>query len=101
MASVLEPLLASSLAADCAASSFQSANTTEAPDSAKALAVARPSPDAAPVTRATWPSKGHFMGRRDIVTPLISRDDGPRFDRKQYPCTDAQRGRFSKTSFAT
>jgi hypothetical protein len=47
-ANVLWPLLASTLAADCASFSFQSANTTEAPDSANALAVARPSPDAAP-----------------------------------------------------
>ena len=41
--------------------SFQSANTTDAPDSAKALAVARPNPDAAPVTSATCPSNEIIM----------------------------------------
>lgn len=53
--------VANSLAADCASFSFQSANTTEAPASAKALAVARPNPDAAPVTSATLFSKDKFM----------------------------------------
>jgi len=42
---------------------FQSANTTEAPDSANALAVARPNPDAAPVTSATLFSKDILMNR--------------------------------------
>jgi len=37
------------LAAACTSFSFQSANTTEAPAWAKAFAVARPNPDAAPV----------------------------------------------------
>src|SRR6267378_111691 len=41
--------------------SFESANTTEAPDSAKAFAVARPSPDPAPVTSATLFSKDMFI----------------------------------------
>jgi hypothetical protein len=50
-----------SSAAERAASSFQSANTTEAPDSAKAFAVARPSPDPAPVTSATLFSKDMFI----------------------------------------
>src|SRR6266478_4150191 len=61
MASVLWPLSASSWAADCASFSFQSANTTEAPDSANALAVARPNPDAAPVTSTTLFSKDRFI----------------------------------------
>src|SRR5207245_10766866 len=61
MARVLWPLSASSLAADCTAFSFQSANTTEAPDSANALAVARPNPDAAPVTSTTLFSKDRFI----------------------------------------
>src|SRR5437879_4003382 len=61
MAIALWPCAASSSAAVRAAFSFQSASTTEAPDSAKALAVARPSPDAAPVTSATFPSNEMFM----------------------------------------
>src|SRR5438105_8998274 len=61
MASVLWPWATNSLAADFAASSFQSANTTEAPDSANALAVARPNPDAAPVTSTTLFSKDRFI----------------------------------------
>src|SRR5258708_21587009 len=79
MASVLEPLLASSLAADCAASSFQSANTTEAPDSAKALAVARPNPDPAPVTSATLFSKDMFTTSSSLFERciLISCRAGP------------------------
>src|SRR5260370_32393955 len=61
MASALRPWAASSLAAERTACSFQSANTTEAPDSAKAFAVARPSPDPAPVTSATLFSKDMFI----------------------------------------
>jgi hypothetical protein len=47
-----------SLAAACTSFSFQSAKITDAPDSAKAFAVARPNPDAAPETSATLFSKG-------------------------------------------
>src|SRR5436190_22229657 len=61
MASALCPCADSSSAAERAASSFESANTTEAPDSAKAFAVARPSPDPAPVTSATLFSKDMFI----------------------------------------
>src|ERR1700739_2149668 len=43
------------------ACSSASANATEAPDSAKAFAVARPNPDPAPVTRATLFSKDMFI----------------------------------------
>ena len=49
------------MAAERTAASLQSANTTEAPDSAKALAVARPSPDPAPVTSATLFSYDRFI----------------------------------------
>src|SRR3954453_11553520 len=38
-----------------------SASTTAAPASAKALAVASPIPELAPVTSATWPSKPPFI----------------------------------------
>src|SRR6266700_1188297 len=73
MASVLWPCAASSLAASCAASSFQSASTTEAPDSANALAVARPSPDAAPVTSATLFSKEIFITSSSFFEWVVSR----------------------------
>src|SRR2546422_3218504 len=53
--------------------SFQSANTTEAPDSAKALAVARPNPDPAPVTSATLFSKDMFMRSEEHTSELQSR----------------------------
>src|SRR5437879_5926599 len=61
MAMALWPCAASSSAAERTAFSFQSASTTEAPDSAKAFAVARPSPDAAPVTSATLFSNVMFI----------------------------------------
>src|SRR5580700_9084272 len=61
MASVLCPSADSSSAAERTASSFASASTTEAPDSANAFAVARPNPDPAPVTRATLFSKDMFI----------------------------------------
>src|SRR5260370_30323004 len=61
MASALRPWAASSSATERTACSFQSANTTEAPDSAKAFAVARPSPDPAPVTSATLFSYDMFI----------------------------------------
>src|SRR5260370_29347752 len=61
MASALRPWAASSLAAERTACSFESANTTEAQDSAKAFEVARPSPDPAPVTSATLFSKDMFI----------------------------------------
>src|ERR1700726_4344391 len=51
----------STSAAAHAAFLFQSANTTEAPDSAKAFAIARPSPDPAPVTSATLFSYDMFI----------------------------------------
>src|SRR5882672_4058266 len=60
-ARALWPSEDSSSAAERTAFSFTSASTTEAPDSAKAFAVARPSPDPAPVTSATLPSKDMFM----------------------------------------
>jgi hypothetical protein len=47
--------------------SFQSASATAAPDSANALAVARPSPDAAPVTSATLFSNEMFM----CISPVV------------------------------
>src|SRR4051794_16644098 len=55
------PLAAKSAAAERTDSSFQSASTTEAPASAKDFAVARPSPDPAPVTSATCFSNEIFM----------------------------------------
>src|SRR5882672_8389492 len=60
-ASALWPWAVSSSVAARTGFSFQSASTTEAPDSAKAFAVARPSPDAAPVTSATLFSKVMFI----------------------------------------
>ena len=58
-----------SLTADRTDSSFQSASTTEAPDSAKAFAVARPNPPTPPVTNAirmsTRPPRG-FPVRNDL-----------------------------------
>src|SRR5437879_3825602 len=61
IASVLWPLAESSSAAERTAFSFQSASATAAPDCAKACAVARPRPDAAPVTSATLFSNEMFM----------------------------------------
>src|SRR5437879_12789833 len=61
IANALCPCACSASAAERTDVSFQSARTTEAPDSAKAFAVARPSPDPAPVTSATLPSKDMFM----------------------------------------
>src|SRR5215211_2558378 len=51
------------------ASSLRSASTRDAPASAKALAVASPMPELAPVTRATWPVKSYvgFM----ICLPFV------------------------------
>src|SRR5437868_114779 len=43
------------------AASFRSTRATAAPASAKASAVARPMPEAAPVTRATLPSNNKFI----------------------------------------
>ena len=43
--------------AGCAGVVVVAASTTAAPASAKARAVARPMPELAPVTRATWPVK--------------------------------------------
>src|SRR6266700_1173136 len=60
-------------AAECTAFSFQSAKTTEAPDSAKALAVARPNPDAAPVTSATLFSKDMFITSASLFERVVSR----------------------------
>src|SRR5205823_5218531 len=73
MASVLWPLSAISLATDCTSFSFQSANTTDAPDSANALAVARPKPDAAPVTSATLFSKDMFITCSSHFDRVVSR----------------------------
>src|SRR4029077_7000395 len=61
MASTLWPLAVRSSTAAHTALSFKSASATDAPDSAKAFAVARPSPDPAPVTSATFPSNEMFM----------------------------------------
>src|ERR1700720_3524748 len=61
MAMALRPWAVIPSAAAYTASSFQSASATDAPDSAKAFAVARPSPDAAPVTSATFPTNEMFM----------------------------------------
>src|SRR6267154_598310 len=61
MASALCPWADNASAAARTAFSFESANATEAPDSAKAFAVARPSPDPAPVTSATLFSKDMFI----------------------------------------
>jgi hypothetical protein len=52
---------ASSFAATFTSFSLQSASTTDAPASANAFAVARPKPDAAPVTRATLFSNAMFI----------------------------------------
>src|SRR2546430_13538328 len=57
----LWPAATRPFAADRAASSLMSANVIAAPASANALAVARPIPDAAPVTSATPFSKDEFM----------------------------------------
>src|SRR5580704_7230377 len=74
----LWPAATRSSAADRAPSSLTSAKVTAAPASAKALAVARPMPEAAPVTSATWLSKDKFMnaflrGRAGLtsVQPLL------------------------------
>src|SRR5256885_7717308 len=61
MASVLCPCADSSSAAVRTVVSFESANATAAPDSAKAFAVARPNPDPAPVISATLFSKDMFI----------------------------------------
>src|SRR3982074_65519 len=61
MASTLCPWADSCSATERTAFSLTSAKTTEAPDSAKAFAVARPSPDPAPVTSATLFSKDMFI----------------------------------------
>src|SRR6201993_3240732 len=61
MAMAVWPWAVSSPTAARTALSLQSASATDAPDSAKAFAVARPSPDAAPVTSATFPSNEMFM----------------------------------------
>jgi hypothetical protein len=60
--------------------SFQSANTTEAPDPTKTLAVARPSPDPAPVTSATLFSLeprrlplGRFHAERSFGLPMAEK----------------------------
>jgi hypothetical protein len=54
-------LAVNSSAAERADFSFQSANTTAAPDSANAFAVANPSPEPAPVTNATSFSNDMFI----------------------------------------
>jgi hypothetical protein len=76
MAMALWPWALSSWAAARTASSFQSASATDAPDSAKAFAVARPSPDAAPVTSATFSWNEMFMEMSpvdlsDLSAPLL------------------------------
>src|ERR1700704_1636178 len=66
MASTLCPWADSCSATERTAFSLTSAKTTEAPDSAKAFAVARPSPDPAPVTSATLFSNDIFMTRPSL-----------------------------------
>src|ERR1700730_13044784 len=61
MARALWPAATSSSAAARMASSWTSARTTAAFSSAKALAVARPMPEPAPVTKATLPSNEIFI----------------------------------------
>src|SRR5712671_5006050 len=51
--------------------SFESANTTEAPDSAKAFAVARPMPEPAPVTSATLFSKEYSIPFSHCVSRFL------------------------------
>src|SRR5882724_1131372 len=77
MAMALWPCVVSASTAACTALSFRSASATDAPDSAKAFAVARPSPDAAPVTSATFPSNEIFMTKSlpvllvaDLIHPV-------------------------------
>jgi hypothetical protein len=70
--------------AERTASSFQSANTTGAPDSAKAFAVARPSPDPAPVTSATLFSYDMFITKtfsRTFSPFHLFADNAQAFDR--------------------
>ena len=51
------PAAVSSSVTEVSAAWLMSASTTAAPASANARAVARPMPELAPVTRATWPVK--------------------------------------------
>ena len=67
------PWAVSSSAAERTAFSFQSANTTEASDSAKAFAVARPSSDAAPKVRQRDAGQDIYFGRRNRC--MIARVD--------------------------
>src|SRR6266403_1809211 len=71
IANALCPCAFSASAAERTDVSFQSARTTEAPDSAKAFTVARPSPDPAPVTSATLPS--NKISRFSAVLLLLIR----------------------------
>src|SRR5436190_527559 len=77
MAIALWPAETSSSAAERTALSCTSASATEAPASAKALAVARPMPEAAPVTSATLFSNKEFMksflsiASSELAGPLV------------------------------
>ena len=52
-------------------SSVRSAATTLAPSRANAIAVARPMPLPAPVTKATLPAKRPFRGHGVVLTSLV------------------------------
>src|SRR6266700_1789693 len=69
----LWPAATRSSAAERTPASLTSASATAAPASAKALAVARPMPEAAPVTSATWFSNDEFMNAFPLalVEPLL------------------------------
>ena len=60
------PAAVSSSVTDVSAAWLMSASTTAAPASANARAVARPMPELAPVTRATWPVKS-YLGFIDLL----------------------------------
>ena len=57
IASTSPPAFLTASAVSCSASSVRSRIATRAPSAAKAIAVARPMPLAAPVTKATLPMK--------------------------------------------
>src|SRR5579862_5412524 len=73
IASALWPWAVNSSAAERTAFSFQSASATEAPDSANAFAVAKPMPEAAPVTSATLFSKDMFIMSSSLLKRVVTR----------------------------
>ena len=81
------------VATDISAAWLMSASTTEAPASANARAMARPMPELAPVTRATWPVKSYlgFIGsscsrRSDVVVGAGVMGEGADTSRKTSAC---------------